>query len=269
MADAMTVEFLPNAQPKRRNPEPLVDPANRMMLFWMHRCGSTTAQLWFFAIAGWKDRMAGKGASHLSPLWYEEHADIYRDLTPYYDDPAYMKIAAVRDPLSRVVSAYSVVTDTISGAQWRAVSRSIKNPDPETRLTFNEFLDFLECNDVYRANYHWRAQTASDWYDEKLAGVQLVKLENLQEGLDRFAVRLGQRPVSMKRSSATTKIERDISKIDVTNLNRKQFAEIFGRDRRGVIQFPDYKHFLNAETKARIAKIYARDFEVLDYPLPD
>lgn len=264
----MTVDFKRNAQPKRRNPEPLVDPVNKTMLFWMHRCGSTTAQLWFFEMGGWKDRMAGKGASHLSPLWYEEHADIYRDLTPYYDDPAYIKIAAVRNPLSRVVSAYSVVTDTISGAQWRAVSRSIRDPNPETRLTFNEFLDFLEQNDVCTANYHWRMQTASDWYERKLAGVQLVKLEDMQEGLDRLAVRLGRKPLAMKRSSATTKIERDLNKIDVTNLNRKQFAEIFGRDRRGVIQFPDYKHFLTAETKARIAKIYARDFDVLGYPLP-
>ena len=262
------MEFLPDAQPKRRSPQPLVDPSNKMMLFWMHRCGSTTAQLWFFQIAGWKNRMAGKGASQLSPLWYEEHAEIYRDLAPYYDDPAYMKIAVVRDPLSRAVSAFSVVTDTISGAQWRAVSRSLANPNPETRLTFNEFLDFLEQNDVRKANYHWRMQTASDWYEQKLAGVQIVKLESLQEGLDRLAVRLGQRPISMKRSSATTKIERDLSRIDVTTLNRKQLAEIFGRDRRGVIQFPDYRRFLNAETKARIAKIYARDFDVLGYPLP-
>lgn len=264
----MTIEFIRGAQPKRRNPEPLVDPRNKTILFWMHRCGSTTAQLWFFEMAGWKDRMAGKGASHLSPLWYDEHADIYRDLTPYYDDPSFMKIAAVRDPLSRVVSAYSVVTDTKSGAQWRAVARSIKEPDPEKRLTFNEFLDFLEQNDVCAANYHWRMQTASDWYEKKLPGVLLVKLESMRADLDRLAVRLGKKPIAMKRSSATTRTERDMSNVDVTNLNRLDLARVFGRDRRGVIQFPDYTHFLNAETKARIAKIYARDFEVLNYPVP-
>jgi hypothetical protein len=262
----MAVEFIANAQPRRRNPEPLVDPLSKTILFWMHRCGSTTAQLWFFEMAGWKSRMAGKGASHLSPLWYEEHADLYRDLTPYYDNPAFMKIAAVRSPLSRTVSAYSVVTDTVSGAQWRAVSRSIRNPDPETRLTFNEFLDFLEQTDVCKANYHWRMQTASDWFDRKLPGVMLVKLESMQADLDRLAVRQGRRPIAMKRSSATTRIARDIGKIDVTGLNRAELARIFGRDRRGVIQFPDYKHFLNPQTIARIAKIYARDFEVLGYP---
>jgi hypothetical protein len=263
----MTIKFIPDAQPKRRNPAPLVDPVNKTILFWMHRCGSTTAQLWFFEMGGWKDRMAGKGASHLSPLWYEEHADVYRDLTPYYDDPAFLKIAAVRNPFSRVVSTYSVVTDSKSGAQWRAVSRSIKNPDAEKRLTFNEFLDFLEQNNVRKANYHWRMQTASDWYEQKLPGVMLVKLENLQVDLDRLSVRLGRRPIAMKRSSATTKTERDTGNVDVTNLNRAELAKFFGRDRRGVIQFPDYKHFLTAETKARIAKIYARDFEVLDYPV--
>jgi hypothetical protein len=263
----MTIELIPNAQPKRRGPEPLVDPRNKMMLFWMHRCGSTTAQLWFFEMAGWKDRMAGKGASHLSPLWYGEHADLYRDLAPYYDNPAFLKIATVRDPYSRVVSTYSVVTDSRSGAQWRGVSRSIKNPDAEKRLTFNEFLDFLEQNDVRKANYHWRMQTASDWYEQKLPGVILAKLESLKADLDRLSVRLGRKPISMKRSSATTKTERDTGKLDVTNMNRLELANVFGRDRRGVIQFPDYRHFLNAETKARIAKIYARDFEVLNYPV--
>ncbi|MGA9794665.1 MAG: sulfotransferase family 2 domain-containing protein [Rhizomicrobium sp.] len=263
----MAVQFIANAQPRRRNPAPLVDPVSKTMLFWMHRCGSTTAQLWFFEIAGWKSRMAGKGASHLSPLWYEEHADLYRDLASCYDDPSFLKIAAVRNPLSRTVSAYSVVTDTVSGAQWRAVSRSIRDPDPEKRLTFNEFLDFLEQNDVRKANYHWRMQTASDWFERKLPGVMLVKLESLQQDLDRLAVRLGKRPIAMKRSSATTKTSRDIGNIDITNLNRADFARLFGRDRRGVIQFPDYRHFLNAETTARIAKIYARDFEVLGYPI--
>jgi hypothetical protein len=261
----MTVEFIPNAQPKRRNPEPLVDPRHKTMLFWMHRCGSTTAQLWFFEMAGWKDRMAGKGASALSPLWYEEHADVYRDLAPCYEDQTFLKIAAVRNPYSRVVSTYSVVTDSKSGAQWRGVSRSVKNPNPETRLTFNEFLDFLEQTDVCKANYHWRMQTASDWYEQKLPGVMLAKLESLQADLDRLAVRLGKTPISMKRSSATTKTERDTSKLDVTNMNRAELARVFGRDRRGVIQFPDYRHFLNAETQARIARIYARDFEVLGY----
>ena len=259
----MPIEFIPGAQPKRPSPVPLVDVANKTILFWMHRCGSTTAQLWFFEMAGWKSRMAGKGASHLSPLWYEEHAEIYRDLAPYYDDPSVLKIAA----LSRVVSAYSVVTDSRSGAQWRGVARSIRKADSEKRLTFSEFLDFLEQTNICEANYHWRMQTAADWYDLKLPGVSFVKLESMQPDLDRLAARLGKRPISMKRSSATTKIDKDIRNVDVTNLNRLEFERIFGRDRRGVIRFPDYRHFLNAETIARIGKIYARDFEILNYSL--
>ena len=262
----MAIEFLAKARWSLKSPEPLVDPRGRMMLFWMHRCGSTTAQLWFFEMAGWrKSRTPGKPASVLTPMWYAEHAEIYRDLKPFYDNPAFLKVAAVRNPLSRAVSAFSVVTDTISGAQWNAVSRAIRNPDPEKRLTFNEFLDYLERIDLAKANYHWRMQTASDWYEKKLPGVSLVRLESMQADLDRLAARLGRPPLAMQRSSATSKTERDLRDIDVTNLHRDDFARIFGRDRRGVIQFPDYRHFLNPETTARIAKLYARDFEVLGY----
>jgi hypothetical protein len=72
----------------------------------------------------------------------------------------------------------------------------------------------------------------------------------------------------MKVSSATTKVEADLTNIDVTNLKRTDFERIFGRDKRGVIQFPHYSHFLNPETTARVARLYMRDFEVLKYSLP-
>jgi hypothetical protein len=263
----MMMEFLPNTQPKRRPPEPLVDPVNKLMLFWMHRCGSTTGQLWFFETVGWGDRIKGKGASGLTPEWLEQHADVYKDLTPYYNDPSFLKVVVVRNPLSRTVSAFSVVTDTKSGAQWRAVARSLKEPDAENRLTFPEFLDFLESHDLAAANYHWRIQTASHWHELALPNVHVARLESLQADLGRISEMLGKPPIAMKKSSATTKVEADLSKIDVNGLRRPDFDRIFGKDRRGIIQFPDYRHFINASTAARIAKLYAQDFQVLGYPI--
>jgi hypothetical protein len=231
----------------------------------MHRCGSTTGQLWFFNAAGWKDRMAGKGASQLTPEWMEAHADVYRDLEPYYADPSFLKIAVVRNPLERAVSAFSVITDSISGSQWRAVSRSIAEPDAERRLTFREFLDFLELGDLAASNYHWRLQTAQDWYDRKLSGMQFVRVESLQADLDRMCGLMGQRPITMKISSATTKVGEDVSRTDVTAMNRVELAKAFGRDKRGVIRFPHYSYFLTPEAKERLARLYARDIDVLGY----
>jgi hypothetical protein len=263
----MPIEIIPNTQPKRRPPEPLVDPVNKLMLFWMHRCGSTTGQLWFYETVGWGDRIKGKGASGLTPEWMDLHKDVYANLRPYYDDPSYLKVAVVRDPFSRTVSAFSVVTDSKSGAQWRAVARSVKEPDAENRLTFPEFLDFLESHDLSAANYHWRVQTASDWYELNLPNVHIARLESLDSDLAKISAMLGKPPIVMKRSSATTKIKADISQIDVHSLRRMDFDRIFGKDRRGVIQFPDYHHFIDAKSAARIARLYARDFEILKYPL--
>ena len=257
--------FLPGKQPRRGNPKPLLDPVNRIILFWMHRCGSTTAQLWFFNVAGWEKRMKGKGASELSPAWYEEHAAAYEHLQEHYRDPAFTKIAVVRDPLERAVSAYTVVTDTKSGSQWRAAQRSIAAPDDERRLTFNEFLDFLETEDLATTNYHWRLQTAQDCFDLALPDVQLAKVETLQDDLDRLAKRMGKKPVAMRMNSAQTKVDDTPRDLDVTSLTRADFLKRFGVDKRGVIRFPHYTRFLNEQTVPRLAKLYARDFETLGY----
>jgi hypothetical protein len=268
MVSMSGMELLRGKQPKRDNPKPLVDPVNKIILFWMHRCGSTTGQLWFFNMAGWEKRMKGKGASELSPAWYDEHAAAYEHLDEYYRDPAFTKIAVVRDPLERAVSAYTVVTDTKSGSQWRAASRSIANPDEQRRLSFNEFLDFLETEDLAKANYHWRLQTAQDCFDLTLPDVHLAKVETLQQDLDKLAKRLGKKPVAMRMNSAQTKVEDTPRDLDVTSLTRADFLKLFGVDKRGVIRFPHYTRFLTEKTIPRLAKLYARDIELLKYPLP-
>jgi hypothetical protein len=268
MVSMSGVEFIRGKQPKRDAPKPLLDPVNRIILFWMHRCGSTTGQLWFFNMAGWEKRMKGKGASELAPAWYEEHADAYAHIEEFYRDPAFTKIAVVRDPLERAVSAYTVVTDTKSGSQWRAASRSIANPDDARRLSFNEFLDFLETEDLARANYHWRLQSAQDCFDLKLPDVHLAKVETLQQDLDKLAKRMGKKPVAMRMNSAQTKVDDRLKDVDITSLVRSDFLKLFGVDSRGVIRFPHYTRFLTDKTIPRLAKLYARDFEKLDYPLP-
>jgi hypothetical protein len=260
----MAIEFIPGAQPKRRAPSPLVSVEKKLILFWMHRCGSTASQLWFFRAAMGR-KMKGRGASELAKVWYAEHEELYRDLRSFYADPSFLKIAVVRNPFSRAVSAFSVVTDTISGSQWRAVSRSIRHPDPDRRLTFLEFLEFLEQTDLATANYHWRLQTAQDWNDLGLADTQFVRLESLQADLDRMSHRLGIAAEPMRRASATSKVERDLTGIDVKTLTRSDMARIFGRDQRGVIRFPEYSHFLDDNVRARLKKLYARDFAILGY----
>jgi hypothetical protein len=261
----VTVALIPGAQPVRRNPTPLIDPVNKIILFWMHRCGSTTAQLWFFEAAGWKDRMAGKGASQIFPEWLEAHEDVYRDVTRYYDDPSFLKVAVVRNPLTRAVSSFSVVTDSVSGSQWRALSRSLEEPDPDRRISFLEFIDFLETTDLATGNYHWRLQTAQDWHDRDMKDVRFVRVENFQTDLDAMCKLLERPRIPMKISSATTKVGEDLSGIDVAKLRRDELARVFGRDRRGVIRFPDYSYFLTKDTSERLARAYARDMTVLGY----
>jgi hypothetical protein len=265
MVPVTGIQFLSGKQPKRSAPKPLLDPVNKIILFWMHRCGSTTGQLWFFHVAGWEKRMRGKGASQLAPEWYEEHADAYERLADYYRDPAFLKVAVVRNPLERAVSAYTVITDTKSGSQWRAASRSIAEPDDARRLSFNEFLDFLETEDLAAANYHWRLQTAQDCFDLVLPDLQLARVETLQEDLDRLSRRMGKKPVAMRINSAQTKVDDRLKDVDITSLVRSDFLKLFGLDKRGIIRFPHYSRFLTDKTIPRLAALYARDFAILGY----
>jgi hypothetical protein len=261
----MTVVFRANQKPPHPPPRPLVDPGNKLMLFWMHRCGSTTGQRWFFELAGWKDRMSGRGAAELSAMWHAEHPDAYKNLDELCRDPSFIKVAVVRQPLIRAVSAFTVITDTKSGAQWKAVAKSLEAPDPERRLTFLEFLDFLEGENLETANYHWRLQTAQDWHELPPADVHVVRLEAIQVGLDNVCRLLGKRRVPLRINSAQSTCRTKIPQQDIVNFTRKDFARAFGYDKRGIIRFPEYSKFLTAEAVQRLVSLYERDFARLGY----
>lgn len=247
------------------HPPPLVDPHNKLILFWMHRCGSTTGQRWFFEIAGWKDRMRGRGAGELSSMWRAEHQDVYENLDGYYRDISYLKVAIVRHPLVRAVSSFTVVTDTKSGAQWKAVANSLELPDPERRLTFLEFLGFLERENLQTSNYHWRLQTAQDWYDLPVSDVHLVRLESIQAGLDNICRMLGKKALPLSINSAQSTCRTSIPQSDIVNFTRRDFARSFGYDRRGVIRFPEHSKFLTSDTVQKLVTLYQRDFARLTY----
>ncbi|MFL5236222.1 MAG: sulfotransferase family 2 domain-containing protein [Rhizomicrobium sp.] len=261
----MSLAILPDRQPTHPPPRPLVDPKSRLILFWMHRCGSTTGQRWFFEIAGWKDRMAGKGAGELSAMWHAEHPDVYENLHEYYRDPSFIKVAIVRHPLLRAVSSFTVVTDSKSSAQWRAVAKSLPAPDEERRLTFLEFLDFLGSENLATANYHWRLQSAQEWHDIPVADIRLVPLESIQAGLDGICRMLGKQPQPLRINSAQSTRRVNIPPSDIVNFTRRDFARAFGYDKRGVIRFPEYAKFLTPRTIGSLAQLYERDFAELGY----
>jgi hypothetical protein len=261
----MTAAFVGNHQPSHPPPRPLVDPRSRLILFWMHRCGSTTGQRWFFEIAGWTDRMQGRGAGELSSMWIAEHRSVYENLHAYYQDPSFIKVTIVRHPLFRAVSSFTVVTDTKSGAQWRAVAKSLRAPDDERRLTFLEFLDFLESENLATANYHWRLQTAQEWHDIPVPDTHIVRLESIKSGLDSVCRKLGKKPVPLRVNSAQSTCRTRIPQLDIVNFTRQDFAHAFGYDRRGITRFPEYSKFLTSETIQRLVRLYEPDFSRLGY----
>lgn len=217
----------------------------------------------FFRAIGNRERARGYGVGELAGLWYEAYKDIYADLNACYRDPSFLKIAVVRHPLPRAVSAFGSVLGSKSGLQWRAVARSIEHPSEERRLSFLEFLEFLENIDLATANYHWRLQTAQDWRD--LPDVQLVRLEHLRPELDAICRKLGRKPVPVWTHSVQPKVSASMPAEELLHFTRPDFERVFGRDRRSSIRFPPYANFLTPAVMARLAKLYAPDFALLGY----
>jgi hypothetical protein len=252
-------------QPVYPPPEPLIDPDRKVLLFWTHRCASTTAQDWFLRLSGWRERHKELSVSKIVPLWKEENREAYDNLDRAFQDESYLKIAVVRNPLSRIVSSFSVVIDTATGTQWKAIARSLDKPDDDRRINLLEFLDVLEQIDLKTANYHWRLQSAQYWHERNLANVEIARVESLASDFARIDQKLGAN-IKLKTYSATGRTAFDGNPEDLLTMTRPDFERVFGRDKRGRIQFPDYKLFLAPIVRERVISIYRDDFRALGYP---
>jgi hypothetical protein len=244
---------------------PLIDPGERFLLFWLPRCGSTTLAAWFFNAIGEGERLRGASAHSVRAEWQKAHAPDTATLERLYVDPSVDRYVLGRDPLDRAVSSYYLLLAAPPSAQWRKILEAHPELDPERRLSFRGFIDFLETTDLIGGDLHWRLQTASDWAVRDLEMTDILRVESLEADLNKISARYGLAGV-IKRASVTPRAEVEAAPANLADLDRLALKEALPSDERGRIQLPDYQIFLSdPNLVARIRRIYAPDFERLGY----
>lgn len=271
-------------------PTPLVDPLRRFVLFTNAKCGGTTLKSWFFAnldlpalerrplrflrafgaAYAWRHLRGGKATPRAASLSDEDQV---RRLTNFYRAafcrPAlaagvedHFKLAVVRHPEDRVVSAY---VDKICGDDrhepWvRAV---VEAGGAHGEISFNAFLDYLETVDEARCDPHWRRQS---YVFEGHRIDAWVRLERLEEDFRKVGPRVGADHIDVfRRKLQSNRYDPALAAAAAAaDMPSRGSSEIIAwRERHGA--FPPKEAFLTEATRARIRRIYARDFAMLPY----
>jgi hypothetical protein len=249
---------------RQHGPLPLINEEKKFIIFWMPRCGCTSTMYWFFGTLGLHESlnnlypelgidMGAKVHRYAGEVWEPKYwgnrstSDILDKLT----GPAYYKVAIIRNPFSRLVSAYFGLMNN------RELYKAII-PDSHKNDSFAQFIEFLSDFNFYDCDIHLRYQTSSVCWDEACNLDSIIDMEQLEAGLkgisDKFDL-----DVQTKKLWASNKFipaEGDcFADLSFEDLN----ITIKGKGR------PYYKSFYTAELKEKAYQLLCVDIDKLGY----
>lgn len=279
-----------------RTPLPMVNPMRRFALFTNAKCAGTTMKAWFvnsldleatgrhfaamasafglrFAIA-WRRRGGDLRRRPLSQILQND--EVLRAFVEFYrreysrrvlgrlDGPEWLRVAVVRNPYDRLVSAFvdKFCADDRS-LPWvqRVIAVAQKHGAEPGVLTFADFVDYLLRVDDDRCNAHWRRQT---YILDRFAIDRFLKAETLRADLAELERHLGM-PATQgalpRRQANHYAAGRDGEPRfcgDWTNLRLIRFREETGA-------FPPKTSFFDRDLREKVGQVYRRDFERLPY----
>lgn len=273
-------------------PVPMIDPVHRFVLFTNGKCGGTTLKTWFFAnldLAALERRPAAFLAA-FGPGYVWRHLragrkllprgarlrelDAVRRFTNFYRKAycaprlaadgarGFYNFAVVRHPDDRAVSGF---VDKICGEDrdepW--AREVVERAGKDGALSFNGFLDYLEFVDEGACDPHWRRQSYI-FGDRRMDA--FVRLEHLEEDFRKIARRVGDAHLGVFGD------KRQVNRYDPALQAAAMAANAPDMPSTELIAwaaehgaFPPKEAFLTPAVRARIRRIYARDFDVLPY----
>lgn len=230
----------------------LPDPHRRRFLAGMRKRKKLAKRVWI------KGSRANADLRHFSDVYRATVSHAIME-TPDFQDT--FKIGVVRNPASRVISAY---LDKFCGEDWKKewVTEVAERAGEANGISFNQFLDFLLQAEPKTLNRHWCPQ------DVLFEGVQfdrVVKLEHLSEGFEQITSIVGTEGLDvLKQRRQVQKYHAGWDDMCENITNTPSHIIIQNREKRNGAA-PSKEKFLTEETRAKISQIYSCDFERFDY----
>ncbi len=284
-----------NNQMKDFNPFPLINKDKKFILFTNAKCGGTLLKIWFLETLNlehtFSDFQTARSNYGLPFVlcWYRHHYGLHavdqifswdnsirrfiklyrqstkRLLPKIVHDPEWFRIAVIRNPYNRLVSAF---VDKFCGhdvtKRWvRKVLKTVNSRDAHGtfEISFVQFVEYLESRDIDRENPHWRRQT---YILNGIKFERVVELRNMAHAFPDIERELGlSTTVDFLSQRQSKSYGNRTDRSFVGNFSNNELIE----HRRKTNRFPSKAQFYNDELRARVRNIYQADFEMLDYDI--
>jgi hypothetical protein len=247
-------------------PRILCDRRKRLVLMWSAKAGCTFAVKWFFNQI---DLL--HAADYYHPWVHKFREDVFyaseqyqralRDFSLHRDQYTVIKI--VRNPFDRTVSAYLHVLEWLhfNNPVVRPIRFYLKLRKPlrnSNRLSFREFVGFLESLNGIKGDIHFKPQYHYLEAEKLLAPDRIVKLEDSHAALRRIERDLDLKP--------TEEFKRFRSSYH--NTKREPDHGFCGRQPLGFVSsknYPASKSFYDDELRQRVLTVFKDDFTAYGY----
>jgi hypothetical protein len=178
-------------------------------------------------------------------------------------DPTYFRLAFVRNPWARLVSAYLNkflgASDCAQrfAARHRRGTRLAGSQEPFLDLSFAEFLHHLARGNPARFDVHWRPQYL---YLKQYRFDFLGRFEHLAEDFARIQQRLGT-TVPLPRCNATC--------YEPPQSGGPIVADWTPRELQQQTRLPGYRQFYTRQLRELVSRLYAEDIDRFGYEFDD
>ena len=179
----------------------------------------------------------------------------------YLSDPEYLKIAIIRNPFDRLVSAYlnkfvrhKKPTKIVSSVIENIYRFNKLKPDYQRSVTFSDFVNYLARTEDYFLNEHWRSQYF--FLGMGLVNFNLLdSLENVDSIVRKLESRIGKK-IDLGKTKNQTDYDRDIAK--------KNWHTMYPQQLRKLDRLPTASSLYTAELKAIVKSRFALDIKMFD-----